>query len=277
MKRSESWLSEDFAAPRRPDTLLEEKGYARGFKHVAGLDEVGRGPWAGPVVAAAVIFPRGMIHPDIRDSKLLTAKKREELALWIKQEAIAWALGIVGPEEIDRINILGASLLAMSIAFSRLRPSPQLLLIDGQHKIPFDFFEARGERREAEREMEASPEKIVLSHASSLSPLAYPRQQAIIKGDLVCHSIAAASIVAKVARDEMMAEYHKLYPDYGFAQHKGYGAPAHEEALRRLGPSPIHRRSFRPVREWVPVAPSGEATGDQKTLTLALSLRERVG
>ena len=261
--RSQAWLSEDFAAPRRPDTLLEEKGYARGFKHVAGLDEVGRGPWAGPVVAAAVIFPRGVIHPDIRDSKLLAAKKREELALWIKQEAVAWALGIVGPEEIDRINILRASLLAMSIAVSRLRPVPELLLIDGQHKIPLNFFEARGERREAEGQMEASPEEIVLSHASSLSPLAYPRQQAIIKGDLVCHSIAAASIVAKVARDEMMAEYDKQYPGYGFAQHKGYGAAVHQEALRRLGPSPIHRHSFRPVREWVPAAPSGEATGDQ--------------
>ena len=92
MKRSESWLSEDFALLRRPDTLLEEKGYARGFKHVAGLDEVGRGPWAGPVVAAAVIFPRGVLHPEIRDSKLLPAKKREELTLWIKEEAIAWAL-----------------------------------------------------------------------------------------------------------------------------------------------------------------------------------------
>src|SRR5258708_5209017 len=100
MKRSQSWLSEDFAAPRRPDTLLEEKGYARGFTHGACLDEVGPGPWAGPVVAAAVIFPRGAVHPDVRDSKLLTAKKREVLALWIKEEAIAWALGIVGPEEI---------------------------------------------------------------------------------------------------------------------------------------------------------------------------------
>jgi ribonuclease HII len=233
MKRSESWLSEDFAAPRRPDTLLEEKGYARGFKHVAGLDEVGRGPWAGPVVAAAVIFPRGVIHPEIRDSKLLTGKKREELVLWIKQEAIAWALGIVGPEEIDRINILRASLLAMSIAVSRLRPVPELLLIDGQHKIPLDFFGARGEEESR--------------GTACRAPTDYPRQQAIVKGDLVCHSIAAASIVAKVARDQLMAELDDLYPEYGFRQHKGYGSAAHAEALKRLGPTPIHRRSFSPV------------------------------
>jgi ribonuclease HII len=233
--RSQAWLSEDFAAPRRPDTLLEEKGYARGFKHVAGLDEVGRGPWAGPVVAAAVIFPRGVIHPDIRDSKLLAAKKREELALWIKEEAIAWALGIVGPEEIDQINILRASLLAMSISVSRLRPSPQLLLIDGQHKIPLDFFKATSETGGVGAEI----------HPSSLIP--HPFQKAIIKGDLVCHSIAAASIVAKVARDQLMAELDDLYPEYGFRQHKGYGSAAHAEALKRLGPTPIHRRSFSPV------------------------------
>ncbi len=250
MKRSESWLSEDFAAPRRPDTLLEEKGYARGFKHVAGLDEVGRGPWAGPVVAAAVIFPRGVIHPEIRDSKLLTAKKREELALWIKQEAIAWALGIVGPEEIDRINILRASLLAMSIAVSRLRPFPQLLLIDGQHVIPLAYLNGESERQQAPHASLFTPHvrgKGLGESASSLSPLAYPRQQAIIKGDLVCHSIAAASIVAKVARDQLMAELDDLYPEYGFRRHKGYGSAAHAAALKRLGPTPIHRRSFSPV------------------------------
>ena len=247
MRRTQSWLSEEFAAPRRPDTLLEEKGYARGLKHVAGLDEVGRGPWAGPVVAAAVIFPRGVLHPDIRDSKLLPAKKREKLALWIKQEAIAWGLGIVGPEEIDRINILRASLMAMSIAVSRLRPLPDLLLIDGQHKIPPEFLKAVGERREAEGENQKSPEEITLAHASRLTPPAYPRQKAIIKGDLVCHSIAAASIVAKVARDQLMAELDDIYPEYGFRLHKGYGSAAHAEALKLLGPTPIHRRSFSPV------------------------------
>jgi len=247
MKRSQAWLSDDFALPRQPDTLLEEKGYARGLKHVAGLDEVGRGPWAGPVVAAAVIFPRGVTHPDIRDSKLLPAKKREELALWIKEEAVAWALGIVSPEEIDRINILRASLLAMSIAAARLRPMPELLLIDGQHTIPLAFLEARDERRQA---LHASPFTAdVRGRGKGLGEHACPKQQAIIKGDLVCHSIAAASIVAKVARDQVMAEMDGLYPEYGFRQHKGYGSHAHAEALQRLGPCPIHRRSFSPVRK----------------------------
>jgi ribonuclease HII len=260
MKRSQAWLSGDFAPPARPDTLLEEKGYRRGFKHVAGLDEVGRGPWAGPVVAAAVILPRGVTHPEVRDSKLLKSDKREELAQWIKQEAVAWALGIVGPEEIDRINILQASLLAMSIAFARLTPVPELLLIDGQHKIPLEFLKDEGGRRKDEEGI----------HPSSLIP--HPFQMAIVKGDLVCHSIAAASIVAKVARDQMMAELDELYPEYGFGRHKGYGCPAHSEALKRLGPSPIHRRSFRPVRE----AEIGEqAVGGQSTLISTFSGRNR--
>jgi ribonuclease HII len=270
-------LSADFAAPARPDTLLEERGYGRGFKHVAGLDEVGRGPWAGPVVAAAVILPRGVIHPDIRDSKLLASKKREELAQWIKQEAIAWALGIVGPDEIDRINILQASLLAMSIAFARLRPVPELLLIDGQHKIPLEFLEARGERREPEGEVEETAREIFSSHASCLAPHAYPRQITIVKGDAVCHSIAAASIVAKVARDRLMTELDELYPEYGFRRHKGYGSALHANALKRLGPTPIHRRSFSPVWKCAPEALSKEAVSSQPTLTLAVSLRERVG
>jgi ribonuclease HII len=266
-------LSADFAAPARPDTLLEERGYGRGFKHVAGLDEVGRGPWAGPVVAAAVILPRGVMHPDIRDSKLLASKKREELAQWIKQEAIAWALGIVGPDEIDRINILQASLLAMSIAFARLRPAPELLLIDGQHKIPLEFLEARGEKREA---LHASP---FTPHVrgKGLGEHAYPRQITIVKGDAVCHSIAAASIVAKVARDRLMTELDELYPEYGFRRHKGYGSALHANALKRLGPTPIHRRSFSPVWKCAPEALSKEAVSSQPTLTLAVSLRERVG
>ncbi len=259
MKRSQAWLSADFAAPARPDTLLEERGYRRGFKHVAGLDEVGRGPWAGPVVAAAVILPRGVIHPDIRDSKLLASKKREELAQWIKQEAIAWALGIVGPDEIDRINILQASLLAMSIAFARLRPAPELLLIDGQHKIPLEFFKATGEEES----------RGTACHA----PTDYPKQIAIVKGDAVCHSIAAASIVAKVARDRLMTELDELYPEYGFRRHKGYGSAVHADALKRLGPTPIHRRSFSPVWKCAPEALSKEAVSSQPTL----SFRERVG
>ena len=237
MKRSQAWLSEEIALRAEPDTLLEEEGYARGFTYIAGLDEAGRGPWAGPVVAAAVVLPRGVIHAEIRDSKLLKAKRREELASWIKQQAISWAVGIVGPEEIDRINILKASLLAMSVAFSQLRPVPDFLLIDGLHKIPLEFLQAEGGSGKDENSS-------FIFHPSS-----FPRQRAIKKGDRICHSIAAASIIAKVARDEIMLEYDKLYPDYGFGRHKGYGSAAHADALGRFGPSPIHRRSFSPVRK----------------------------
>ena len=210
---------------------LEEEGYGQGFTCIAGLDEVGRGPWAGPVVAAAVTLPRGLIHPDIKDSKLLTARKREALAPWIKENALAWGLGVVSSEEIDKINILQASLLAMAIAFKQLRPPPDCLLIDGSHKIPWEYLKDGNGRMKAENIL--------------------PHQRAIKKGDQLSISIAAASIVAKVARDQMMVDLDRLYPEYGFARHKGYGSPSHLAALSRYGPSPIHRRSFRPVREWM--------------------------
>lgn len=210
---------------------LEEEGYGQGFTCIAGLDEVGRGPWAGPVVAAAVALPRGLIHPDIKDSKLLTARKREALAPWIKENALAWGLGVVSSEEIDKINILQASLLAMAIAFKQLRPPPDCLLIDGSHKIPWEYLKDGNGRMKAENIL--------------------PHQRAIKKGDQLSISIAAASIVAKVARDQMMVDLDRLYPEYGFARHKGYGSPSHLAALSRYGPSPIHRRSFRPVREWM--------------------------
>ena len=242
MKRPQAWLADDFAPPSRPDTMLESKGYARGFKQVAGLDEVGRGPWAGPVVAAAVVMPRGLTHPDIRDSKVIPAPKREELAHWVKQEAVAWAIGVVAPEEIDRINILRASLMAMSIAFGRLNPRPDLLLIDGSHTIPLPFLIEQQSDEEGVIHRESRRPRIFAPLLSGL-----PRQTAIIKGDAVCHSIAAASIIAKVARDRIMTEMDELYPDYGFGRHKGYGSEEHAEALKRLGPSPIHRRSYSPV------------------------------
>ena len=181
-------------------------------------------------MAAAVVLPRGVSHPGIKDSKLLSARKREALAPWIKENAVAWGLGIVSVEEIDKINILQASLLAMSLALREIRPLPDYLLIDGNHKIPVEFL--------------SNP------HASCLMS-ALPFQRAIKKGDRLSVSIAAASIVAKVARDQMMVEYDRLYPGYGFGQHKGYGCPVHLAALSRYGPSPIHRRSFRPVREWL--------------------------
>ena len=206
--------------------LSRKRGYARGFKCVAGADEVGRGPLAGPVVAAAVILPRGFSHPEIKDSKLLTAKQREKLAPLIRDNAESWGLGVVEVKEIDRINILKASLLAMVKALDCLKAQPDCLLIDGNQHIP--------------REL------IVTSRYFARRP---PYQKTIIKGDLLCLSIAAASIIAKVARDEMMVELDKQYPEYGFAAHKGYTCAAHLEALRRHGPSPIHRQSFQPVRD----------------------------
>ena len=204
----------------------EEQSYARGFKSIAGIDEVGRGPLAGPVVAAAVILPRGYAHSEIRDSKLLTAKQREKLALLIKENATCWGLGVVEVEEIDRLNILQASLLAMVKALAALESKADCVLIDGNQTIPLPLFRVGRFLR-----------------GRTL------HQKTIIKGDQCCLSIAAASIVAKVARDEMMVELDKRYPDYGFAAHKGYSCVAHFEALKRFGASPVHRQSFKPVRD----------------------------
>lgn len=203
----------------------EEESYSRGFKAIAGVDEVGRGPLAGPVIAAAVIFPRGYSHPEIKDSKLLTVKQRERLAPVIQENAASWALGVVEVEEIDRLNILQASLLAMVKALAGLKSMADCILIDGNQGIPLVLFQ-QGKFLTGRRLY----------------------QRTIVRGDQSCLSIAAASIVAKVARDEMMVEWDKQYPEYGFAAHKGYSCEAHFEALKRYGPSPIHRQSFKPVR-----------------------------
>lgn len=224
MSSKQFMLSQDFVEPIQQGTI-ERESYLRGFKCIAGLDEVGRGPLAGPVVAAAVVLPPGFAHPDIKDSKLLTAAQREKLLPIIRESALSWGVGVVEVEEIDRINILKASLLAMVKAFRALRPLPDCLLIDGNQVIPAEFFQISAVSRQP------------------------PKQQTIIKGDQLCISIAAASILAKVARDTMMVELDKIYPEYGFSHHKGYSCLTHIEALRRFGPSPIHRRSFKPVRE----------------------------
>ena len=224
MAKAHTQLQDLFGEPY-PAIAFEEESYARGFKCVAGLDEVGRGPLAGPVVAAAVVLPRRFAHADIKDSKLLKSSQRERLATVIKQSAVGWGVGIVEVEEIDRINILMASLLAMVRACQALQPSADCVLIDGNRRIPRELF---GPAKTAD---------------------ALPRQRAIIKGDRLCLSIAAASIVAKVTRDAMMVKFDRTYPEYGFANHKGYGCASHLEALRRFGPSPIHRRSFQPVSD----------------------------
>jgi len=224
-----------------PSVSFEEQSYARGFNCVAGLDEVGRGPLAGPVVAAAVVLPRGFEHSDIKDSKLLTAIQREKLAAVIEQKALSWRLGVVEVEEIDRINILAASFSAMVKAWRDLQPQPDCILIDGSQIIPRIVFDT------------------VEPSAGAL-----PRQRAIVKGDRLCLSISAASILAKVARDAIMIELDRIYPEYGFAGHKRYGCAAHLEALRRFGPSPVHRRTFQPVRE-----ASGEQAGPESGLLFA--------
>jgi ribonuclease HII len=191
----------------------ERQARAAGRHLIAGLDEVGRGPLAGPVVAACVVLPEGFCLDGINDSKKLSERQRERAEARIRAEVVAIALGVVEPETIDRINILQATREAMRQAFLRLSPPPDCVLIDG---LPVPQFPCR-------------------------------HQQAIVGGDGLCASIAAASIVAKVARDRMMRAYDAVYPEYGFAGHKGYGAAKHLDALRVHGPCPIHRRSFAPV------------------------------
>ena len=185
-----------------------EKEYAS-YSYICGIDEVGRGPLAGPVVAGAVILPKDCDILYLNDSKQLSEKKREELYDVIMEKAVSTGLGFVSPERIDQINILQATYEAMREAIAKLSPQPDLLLNDAV-TIP----------------------KVAI------------RQVPIIKGDAKSISIAAASIIAKVTRDRLMVQYDSVFPEYGFASNKGYGAAAHIEALRKYGPTPIHRRSF---------------------------------
>lgn len=199
------------------DTLKFEKAaFSSGFNHVAGVDEAGRGPLAGPVMAAAVILPAGLSIIGVDDSKKLTPDKREKLFEIIMAQALSVGIGIVTPADVDRINILQATRRAMLAAVQYLTPQPDYLLIDG------------------------------ISTIDSAVP-----QKTIIKGDSLSLSIAAASIIAKVTRDRLMIEMNSMYPGYGFAAHKGYGSAAHLDAIRRLGPSPIHRLTFRGVKEYL--------------------------
>lgn len=190
----------------------EEDAWGLGL-HVAGLDEAGRGPLAGPVVAAAVILDPGQPIDGLRDSKLCTPRQRGRLARTIRARALGWAVSGVGPRQIDTINILESTWRAMRRALSRLPVPPGLVLVDGRLRVP---------------------------------GLPWP-QRAIVRGDRRCASIAAASILAKVARDAYMVRADRRYPGYGFRGHKGYATATHLEALGRLGPCPLHRRSFRGV------------------------------
>ena len=193
---------------------FEQQARACGFRAVAGIDEAGRGPLAGPVVAAAVILPERFELPGLTDSKLLSEKARERLYPLIRAQALAVGIGVARAEEIDRVNILQATLRSMVRAVGRLAVPPDFLLVDGNVPVPL--------------------------------PLP---QQALVKGDSRSLSIAAASVVAKVVRDRIMCGLDRIHPGYGFAGHKGYGSAAHRAALARLGPCPCHRRTFGGVRE----------------------------
>jgi ribonuclease HII len=228
---------------QKPNLREEMALYAEGYRHIAGLDEAGRGSWAGPVVAGAVILP--IVRPDlsqesvlseacpepcrracpepcrrieglegVRDSKQLTPRQRKRQYGIIKSAALAMGVGIVPPEKIDEIGIVPATRQAMGLAIAQLVPPPDFLLVD----------------------------------YLSLPELSTSHQKSITRGDALSLSIAAASIVAKVTRDRLMVEWGARYPGYGFARHKGYGTPQHSESLARLGPSPIHRLSFAPMR-----------------------------
>jgi ribonuclease HII len=199
------------------DTLAFEKAAHRsGFTCVAGIDEAGRGPLAGPVTAAAVILPIGCVISGVDDSKKLTPDKREKLFEIIMQRAVVVGVGTVQPAEIDRINILQATRRAMVMALQQLVPQPDCLLIDGITTIDSGI-----------------------------------HQITIKKGDSLSLSVAAASIIAKVTRDRIMVEMDITYPGYGFAGHKGYGSAAHMAAIKALGPSPIHRLTFGGVKEYI--------------------------
>jgi ribonuclease HII len=196
---------------------LEEQLYAKGHTGVCGVDEVGRGPLAGPVVAAAVIMPRGLVIEGLDDSKKLTALQREEIFEEIMGLGLICAVGIIDHETIDKVNILRASLMAMRKAVMDLKQAPDFVLVDGSYPIP---------------NIEQA-------------------QFAIIGGDARCKSISAASVVAKVSRDRIMDHYQALYPSFSFATHKGYPTPAHLKELEEHGPCDIHRKSFKPVARLV--------------------------
>ena len=183
---------------------------SKGYKYICGIDEAGRGPLAGPVVVASVIMPENSMIEGVNDSKKVSEKKREKLYDLILSEAISYGVGIIGQDEIDEINILNATKKGLTISLQELTQKPDLIIVDALNNI-----DTLGTKYES-----------------------------IIKGDAKCYSIAAASIIAKVTRDRIMREWDSIYPQYGFAQHKGYGTAKHIAAIKEYGLCPIHRRSF---------------------------------
>ena len=182
----------------------------KGYKYICGIDEAGSGPLAGPVVVASVIMPANSMIEGVNDSKKVSEKKREKLYDLILEESISYGVGIIGQDEIDEINILNATKKGLTMSLQELTQKPDLIIVDA------------------------------LTHIDTLG-IPY---ESIIKGDAKCYSISAASIIAKVTRDRIMREWDKVYPQYGFAQHKGYGTSAHINAIKEFGPCPLHRKSF---------------------------------
>ena len=189
---------------------IEKEYYSRNIEYIAGIDEAGRGPLAGPVVVASVIMPKDSMIEGVNDSKKVSEKKREKLYDLILEEAISYGIGIIYQDEIDEINILQATTKGLTNAIEQMKIKPYLILVDALNGI---------------------------------NTLGIP-YQSIIKGDAKCYSISAASIIAKVTRDRIMREWDAVYPEYGFSSHKGYGTAKHIAALKEYGPCPLHRRSF---------------------------------
>ena len=202
-----------FRNPSWNPWCFERRAWRKNFRRIAGVDEVGRGPLAGPVVAAAVVLPCEIDLPEVRDSKLLSPAQRRACFDRIRTVATAVGIGVVSAPEIDRSNILAASLEAMRIAVAQIDPLPDFVLVDGLWPVPIQL-----------------------------------PQQTLKSGDRLSISVAAASIIAKVHRDEMMISYHESYPHYNFAKNKGYGTKEHRAALARFGFCPLHRQTFRGVR-----------------------------
>ncbi len=208
---------------------------------ICGIDEAGRGPLAGPVTAGVCILPADHDILYINDSKKLSAKKRDELYDVIRKEALAWNVGMVGPERIDEINILQATMEAMRKAIAGLKTPAQWEALGIDDALVISEYSFAGEPRD--EGIEHVVPSCLIVDAVTIKNVNIP-QVAVIKGDAKCASIAAASILAKVTRDRLMEEYDKQYPGYGFAGHKGYGTKVHTDAIRSIGPCPIHRRTF---------------------------------
>jgi ribonuclease HII len=203
----------------RPDMRLESELHKQGYRLIAGLDEAGRGAWAGPVAAGVIILPIDRLDllsklDGVRDSKMLSPKQREFWEVSLKEIALAWSVGMVSARKVDTVGLIAATRLAMQRAIDGLSLPPEFLLIDH-----------------------------LLLPENSLPQTALPH------GDVSVLSISSASIIAKVARDRKMVEYDQQHPGYGFSRHKGYGTPQHQQALKELGPSPLHRKSFQPIAE----------------------------